>query len=73
MVIPSIFTQKKYTFGLKFQLLGCSHVGSFFANEEQKRCACAAFDTFATHASLVYNVTETDCLAVSRFGLVVRR
>ena len=46
MVIPSIFTQKKYTFGLKFQLLGYSHVGSLFANEKQKRCACAAFDTF---------------------------
>ena len=38
----------------------CSHVGSLFTDEEQKKMACGVFDTLAAHATLVYSVTDTD-------------
>ena len=36
----------------------CSHVGSLFISEKQKRLDCNIFATFATHADLVYNITN---------------
>ena len=39
----------------------CSYVGSLFTH--RKRMAHGVFDTFASHASLVRDVTEPDCWA----------
>ena len=40
---------------------GHGHAGSLFTNEEHlKRMACDVFDTLATHASLVRDVTDTE-------------
>lgn len=47
----------------------CSHVGSLFTNEEQKRLASEVFNTVATcadlviHADLVHDITDTNCWA----------
>lgn len=46
-------------FSLKLELLGRrSHVGSLSTSEEQKRLACDVIDT---RASLVLDLTDTDC------------
>ena len=41
---------------------GDSDTGSLFANEDNKEINDAV-DTFATHASIVYDVTDTECRA----------
>ena len=50
---------------------GCSHVGSLFTNEEQKRLARDMFDTFATHSNLVHDITDTDCWSHKTAALMV--
>ena len=71
LVVLLISLQWKYFFLFFFFFTpnlsssGCSHVGSLLTNEEQKDLACDdyIFDIFATHAGLVYDVTDTDCWA----------
>ena len=65
LVVLSIFVQKKYFFFLLSLIcapLCAIHAGSLFTSEEQK-LACDVRDTFATHVSPVYNITDTDCWA----------
>ena len=50
---------------------GCSHVGSHFTNEEQKRLARDMFDTFATYSNLVHDITDTDRWAHKTAALMV--
>ena len=48
-------------FASKVSSSGLSHVSSLFTKEEQKRLARDVFSAFATHSSLVLDVTDTDC------------
>ena len=41
----------------ELQSLGCSHVGSLFTNEEQKRLP---HDVFASPSGFVHVITDTD-------------
>ena len=57
MAVLSIFLQQKYLIALNLNFLGCTHIGSLKSTE---RLACDIFDTSATHANLVHDITNTD-------------
>ena len=53
------FINQKYPLALYLSFSGCSHVGSLFTSEEQKKVGPDdAVDTCATHAGLVHNITR---------------
>ena len=58
----AIYTELLLFFYFETELLG--HIGSLFNQKPEKFGWCHnLFDTFATYASLVYDVTNADCLA----------
>ena len=58
--VLSIVIQQKYSLAHNMTSLWRNHGGLLFANEKLKHFARDVFDTFATHAGLACNVTETD-------------
>ena len=62
MVVPLIFSYKKHFSALNLSASGSNRVGLLFTNAEQKKIG-SCVDTFATHASLVHDITPTDCWA----------
>ena len=64
MVVVSIFMQQKYFFALNSS--GCSHVGSLFTGEEQKRLAGDVTHEGATYARRVHDITNLVKMAALR-------
>ena len=63
LIVQSKFTQNKHFLTLNLSKSECSHVVSLLTDDEQKKVAGGVFYTFATCASLVYELINTDCWA----------
>jgi len=61
--VLSIVIQQKYSLAHNTTFLWRNHGGLLLANEKLKHFARDVFNTFAAHAGLACNVTETDCWA----------